>query len=86
MSKLLITDKYYQRSRESYSDRTSKQTERIDVDKISPSHQRNVTFYYDGIIDHYILDYPSIAEVFGLLGGVIALFFFTAFCTVHSYN
>jgi hypothetical protein len=38
------------------------------------------------MIDHYLLDYPGGAELFGLVGGVIILFIFVAFSCVNSFN
>ncbi len=76
LTKLIYTNKYYSRSRESYNDNSNKNFERQDANFMSNEFTRNVTFYYDGILDHYTLDYPGGAELFGLIGGVIALFIF----------
>ena len=53
---------------------------------MSNEYTRNVSFYYDGILDHYTLDYPGGADLFGLLGGVIALFIFFFYNCVSSFN
>jgi len=38
------------------------------------------------MLDHYTLDYPGGAELFGLVGGVIALFIFFFHSCVTSFN
>ena len=53
---------------------------------MSNEFTRNVTFYYDGILDHYTLDYLGGAELFGIVGGVIALFIFFFYNCVSSFN
>lgn len=82
----MFTDKYYQRSKETYNDHSPKINERVDTNYLSTENTRNLTFYYDGMIDHYVLDYPGGAELFGLVGGVIILFIFVAFSCVNSFN
>ena len=45
-----------------------------------------MTFYYDGMLDHFVLEYPGGGELFGIVGGVIVLFIFIFFSVVSSYN
>lgn len=85
-SKMIFTNKYYSRSIETYNDRTSRKNERLDVNTLSSENTRNLTFYYNGMLDHYVLDYPGGGELFGLVGGVILLFTFICYSCVTSFN
>jgi hypothetical protein len=38
------------------------------------------------MLDQYTLDYPGGGELFGLVGGVIALFVFLVYSCVASFN
>ena len=86
LTKVILTDKYYSRSRETYNDRSTKSNERLDVDGLASENARNLSFYYDGVLDHYTLDYPGGAQLFGLVGGVIAFFVFIIYNLVSSFN
>ena len=53
---------------------------------MSNENTRNLTFYYDGMLDQYTLDYPGGGELFGLVGGVIIFFTFICYSCVTSFN
>ena len=59
LTKVILTDKYYSRSRETYNDRSPKTNEKSDVNFLAAENARNLSFYYDGVLDHYTLDYPG---------------------------
>jgi hypothetical protein len=58
----------------------------MDTNYLAIENSRNLSFYYDGVLDHYTLDYPGGGELFGLVGGVIALFVFVIYSCVSSFN
>ena len=69
-----------------YLDNKNNEFQYASASSTSLPRNYNISLTYEGLLEHHVVQNPHIVEVFGIIGGLIILFYFVAICFVEPFN